>query len=111
MFSTPGAIEAQTNRVTIKDFDGSVVKQLVDFIQTTKLDESLQTSARDLLLIADKYDVHGLKILAQDRLMYSLSIENVCATLQLALYVPETKKLRTACIHFIASNHQAILQF
>ena len=39
-------IEAKTNRLTIDDFDGEVVEQLVRYIQTGENVDSLPTSPR-----------------------------------------------------------------
>ena len=101
-------IEAKTNRITIDDFDGEVVEQLVRYIQTGEIDDSLSTSPRELLLIADKYDVGGLKLLAQSKLIEEICIENVCATLDLALLIADTDNLCADCCNFIVENRKAV---
>ena len=100
--------EARTNRIAIDDFDGQTIKQLVRYIQTGAIDESLATSAQDLYLIADKYDVDGLKILALFRLQKSLSIDTVCGAFASAFVVPGAVALRDECCRFIVQNHKAV---
>ena len=93
--------EARNKRIVIDDFDGQVIKQLVCYIQTASNDESLETFAQDLLLIADKYDVDGLKIFAQLQLQNGLSVDTVCGVLAAALIVPDAEELRDECCRFI----------
>ena len=100
--------EARNNRIEIADFDSNVIVQLVRYIHTSKIDESLKTSARDLLLIADKYDVCGLEILAQSRLASTIDIETVCATLNIATLIADTEDLHVACCKFISANQAAV---
>ena len=100
--------EASDNRITIDGFDSNVIKQLVRYLQTGTIDEALEASARDLLLIADKYDVCGLKIFAQSRLASAINIETVCATLNVATLIADTEDLRAACCKFISTNQTAI---
>ena len=101
-------IEARNDRIEIADFDSKVIEQLVHYIQTGKIDESLETSARDLLLIADKYDVRGLKVFAKGQLANSINAETVCATLNLATLIADTEDLRVACYKFISANQTAM---
>ena len=100
-------IEART-RLTIDDFDGEVVEQLFCYIQTGEIDDSLSTSPCELLLIADIYDIDGLKLLAQSKLKEELCIENVCATLTSALLIADTDNLCADCCKFIVENLKAI---
>ena len=90
-------VEARNNRITIDDFDSNVIDQLIRYIQTGEIDDSLETSARDLLLIADKYDVCELKIFAKGQLANDINIETVCATLNLAMLITDVEDLRAAC--------------
>ena len=98
----------RANCITIDDFDGQVIKQLVRYIYTGAIDESLETSAQDLLLIADKYDIDGLKIYAQLQLQNGLSIDTVYGVLATALIVPGAEALRDKCCRFIIQNNKAV---
>ena len=101
-------IEAHNDRIEIADFDINVIEQLVCYLQTCKIDESSEATAYDLLLIADKYDVRGLKLLAQSQLASAIHIETVCATLNVATLVADAKDLRAACYNFISANKSEV---
>ena len=100
--------EARTNRIQVDDFDGQVVKQLVRYIHTGAIDDSLATSDLDLLFIAEKYDVEGLKFLALVRLQKSLSIDTVCDLFAFALDITDAVELRDECVEFILHNRKAV---
>ena len=100
--------EAKSKCVSVEDFDDNVVEQFVCYIHTDTVDESLEVSARELLMIADKYDVSGLKNLAQKRLIKSLSIETVCAAFELVTLISNAEALRAACSKFIRNIRYAI---
>ena len=44
-----GMAEAKSKHISIEDFDVDVVSQLVRYIHTDSIDESLKVSARELL--------------------------------------------------------------
>ena len=100
--------EAKSKRISIEDFDADVVSQLVRYVHTDRIDESLEVSARELLLIADKYDVRGLKIIAQNLLLKSLTIETVCDTFEFAALIADAEALRLACFDFIRKHRSDV---
>ena len=100
--------EAKQKRVSIEDFDADVVEQFIHYTHTGLIDGVFAVSMRDLLMIADKYDVSGLKILAQDQLAAQNTIETVCDTLELAMLIADTENLRDACSEFIQTNETAL---
>ena len=103
-----GMQEAKQKRVSIEDFDADVVEQFIHYTHTGLIDEASAVSMRDLLKIADKYDVPGLKIFAQEQLAAQNNIGNVCDTLELAMLIADTEKLRNACAEFIQTNETAL---
>ena len=100
--------EAKSKRVSIEDFEADVVEQFVRYVHTDSIDESLKVSLRELLLVADKYDVSGLKNFVQKLLAKSLSVETVCATFELATLITDTRLLQNACSEFICYNRDAV---
>ena len=100
--------EAKSKRISIEDFDVDVVSQLVRYIHTDSIDESLEVTVRELLLIADKYDVRGLKDIAQTLLSKSLTIETVCDTFEFAMLIADAKALREVCVGFIRANRLVV---
>ena len=103
-----GMEETKNKRVVIEDFGANIVEKFIRYIHIDKLDEASNASARELLLIADKYDVCGLKTLAQDLLAKMLSAATVCNTLEFASLVADAKDLQMACCDFISNNHIAV---
>ena len=93
--------EAKSKRVSIEDFDADVVEQFVRFIHTDSIILTLKTSWRDLFLIADKYDVCGLKDLAQKQLIECLSVETVCEMFEFATSIANAEALQAACSEYI----------
>ena len=100
--------EAKSKRVSIEDFDADVVEQFVLYIHTDTIDESLEVSARELLMIADKYDNSGLKNFAQKQLIENFSVETICDTFEFAIMISNAEALRIACSDFIRNNRDAI---
>ena len=100
--------EAASKRVSIEDFDAEVVEQFISYVHTDSIDTSLKVPALELLMIADKYDVRGLKNLAQKQLIKSLSLETVCATFELVTMINSIEALQAACNKLICNNRDAI---
>ena len=92
------------NGILVADFDSNVVKQLVRYIYTGTIDESLQASARNLLLIADRYKVRGLVLLALCKLANTIGFETVCATLNLATLIADTEDYRLLFMSSLAQS-------
>ena len=98
--------EAKSKRVPIEDNDADVVEQFICFIHTGVI--SSDVCARELLLIADKYDVRGLKDLAQKQLIESLSVETVCGMFEFAMSTANAEVLQAACSEYIRINQNAV---
>ena len=100
--------EAKSKRVSIEDFDADVVEQFIRYVHTDSIDEPLKVSARELLMIADKYDVRGLRNLAQKELVKSISVKTVCATFEFAMLIADAEALQIACSEFICDNREDV---
>ena len=104
--------EANSKRVSIEDFDADVVadvvEQLIRYIHTGSINESLEVSARELLKIADKYDVAGLKLLAQKQMSNGINDETVGDTLEVAVMIADAEALRKKCCQYIEKNTKAL---
>ena len=55
-------------------------------------------------MIADKYDVRGLKNIAQKRLIKGLSFETVCDTFEFAAMIDNAEALQAACSDFYSQQ-------
>nr|XP_042901794.1 kelch-like protein 8 [Parasteatoda tepidariorum] len=104
MFTTPME-ESEKGVVTISDIDASVLDDLLAFIYGAQVKNITLTKACDLLYVAEKYQVKGLKDICTDYLRSCLSIPNAIQILQFAdLYDEELKKdvLNYVCENFSA---------
>lgn len=67
--------ENKTREVEIKDFDFETVKSMILFIYTGEVEYN-QDNAKQLIMAADKYALHGLKKKIEDALLKTVKIEN-----------------------------------
>ncbi|KAG7255721.1 hypothetical protein CRUP_003580, partial [Coryphaenoides rupestris] len=87
------------NRVDISDVDPDVFKEMMGFIYTGKA-PNLEKMADNLLAAADKYALERLKVMCEEALCNSLSVENVADTLILA-DLHSAEQLKAQAIDFI----------
>ena len=69
--------EATTNRMVIEDIDATSFKAVLKFLYCGRLPEDLQTSAKNYLPVAEKYDIRELKEACEIALIKTLTIRNV----------------------------------
>ncbi|XDV13454.1 hypothetical protein PO909_001855 [Leuciscus waleckii] len=87
------------NRVEINDVEAEVFKEMMFFIYTGKA-PNLDKMADDLLAAADKYALERLKVMCEDALCTSLSVENAAEILILA-DLHSADQLKTQAVDFI----------
>ncbi|XP_031661770.1 speckle-type POZ protein-like A isoform X1 [Oncorhynchus kisutch] len=91
--------ESKKNRVDISDVEPDVFKEMMGFIYTGKA-PNLEKMADNLLAAADKYALERLKVMCEEALCTSLSVENVADTLILA-DLHSAEQLKAQAIDFI----------
>ncbi|XP_038561599.1 speckle-type POZ protein isoform X4 [Micropterus salmoides] len=91
--------ESKKNRVEINDVEPDVFKEMMCFIYTGKA-PNLDKMADDLLAAADKYALERLKVMCEDALCTSLSVENAAEILILA-DLHSADQLKTQAVDFI----------
>uniref|UniRef100_A0A3B3TA33 Speckle type BTB/POZ protein like n=1 Tax=Paramormyrops kingsleyae TaxID=1676925 RepID=A0A3B3TA33_9TELE len=91
--------ESKKNRVDISDVDPDVFKEMMGFIYTGKA-PNLEKMADNLLAAADKYALERLKVMCEEALCSSLSVENVADILILA-DLHSAEQLKAQAIDFI----------
>lgn len=91
--------ESKNGEMKVSDVDSRTMLELMRFIYTGKV-KYLHNRASDLLIVADKYDIVGLKGYCVEVLEQQLSLENVVELLKIS-YVLNIGKLRENCIDFI----------
>ncbi|XP_011873523.1 PREDICTED: speckle-type POZ protein A-like isoform X2 [Vollenhovia emeryi] len=91
--------EKKTNQVDIDDMDPEVLEEMLRFIYTGKA-TNLEKMADGLLAASDKYQLNTLKVLCQEALCKSLTIENAAEILILA-ELHSADQLKAKAIDFI----------
>ena len=83
MLQSEGFAENKTNILEIDDLVPPVVKEMLRFLYTDRV-EKMDQLAKDLLVAADKYLIDSLKSNCQLALAETLTVENCCQMLALA---------------------------
>ena len=101
--------ENRTKRVTIKDFNPDVVKEMLHFIYTGATNENvLKEKAGELLAAAEKYQLNCLKEVCEDYLCSVLEVTNSISSLVLG-DMHQAFKLRRIALRMVASNLTTIV--
>uniref|UniRef100_A0A8C1JDS6 Uncharacterized protein n=1 Tax=Cyprinus carpio TaxID=7962 RepID=A0A8C1JDS6_CYPCA len=100
--------ESKKNRVDISDVEPDVFREMMVFIYTGKA-PNLEKMADNLLAAADKYALERLKVLCEEALCNSLSVENVADILILA-DLHSAEQLKAQAIDFINSHAADIME-
>jgi BTB/POZ domain len=93
------SLESTGSEIQIEGFETEIVKGMLEYIYTGET-ESLKTRAMDLLRIAHKYDLGGLKEDCEKTLVGGLNVQNAAETLILA-HLHDSINLKTKSIAFI----------
>lgn len=75
--------EKSENTVVIPDVNPAVMKEILRYIYTEKV-ENLYTMAKDIIPVADKYALEGLRTMCEKALAESFTVSNVTEILLLA---------------------------
>ncbi|CAG5035203.1 unnamed protein product [Parnassius apollo] len=95
--------ESQNNYVKLIDVCKEDLQCLIEFMYTGTVKELEDSNCINLLILADKYDLKGLKDLAQYELSLQLSTDNVLEILVLAdMY--NSDSLKFSALKFIKKN-------
>merc|ERR1712025_946739 len=81
-----------------------VMAEMLRFIYTGRTATSLDTMAAELLAAADKYALERLKVMCEEALCNSLTVENVSEVLILA-DLRSAEQLKAQAIEFINNRH------
>ena len=102
LFQSEGFTENNTNVVKIEDLDPSVVKEMLRFIYTDRV-EKMDELAKELLVASDKYMIDSLKSLCQSYLVYTITVQNCSELLALADSHSATE-LKQVAMEFFLDN-------
>ena len=96
--------ENRTKKVTIKDMDSEVVREMLYFIYTGGTnDKILKEKSKELFAAADKYQLDVLKSICEDHLCSNLQINNAVENLVFG-DLHQASKLRRMFMKVIARN-------
>jgi len=105
MFNTPMK-ESTQNSVDIPDFDEDVVKAMLEYIYTGETSD-LNEKAGELMQIAEKYDLNGLKEDCELAIAHSLTVDNAAEVLVLS-HLHNAENLKIKAIDFINRNKEDV---
>ncbi|XP_076366562.1 protein roadkill-like isoform X2 [Tachypleus tridentatus] len=100
--------EKKQNRVQITDMDHEVLREMLRFIYTGKA-PCLEKMADDLLAAADKYALERLKVMCEEALSTSLSVETAADVLILA-DMHSADQLKAHSIDFINTHATDVME-
>ncbi|XP_001603620.1 speckle-type POZ protein-like B [Nasonia vitripennis] len=93
--------EQRENRVEITDVDAKVMREVLRFVYTGKVNNDIKAIASNLFEAADKYAIDGLKKTCENSLIQGLNLMNVGNILEIADR-HGAEALKTAALNFIA---------
>lgn len=91
--------EKEQSNVRILDFDDDVVKGMLQYLYTGETD-LIGQRAPDLLRIAEKYDLPGLKKICEHAIIKDLNVDNAAVMLILA-HMHNATQLKQCVLDFI----------
>uniref|UniRef100_J3N2T3 BTB domain-containing protein n=1 Tax=Oryza brachyantha TaxID=4533 RepID=J3N2T3_ORYBR len=95
--------DAARGVVRVEDVDAHVFGQLLRFVYTDSLPETEEeVTCQHLLVAADRYDLHRLKLICEERLCRSIGVDTVWNILALADQ-HHCDGLKKACFQFLGS--------
>jgi hypothetical protein len=99
---TSGMLESAQNTVEINDFDEEVVNAMLEYMYTGET-PSLNEKAPDLMQIAEKYDLSGLKEDCEHAIAANLTVDN-CSEILVLAHLHNATQLKPKVIEFINRN-------
>ena len=100
--------ENENSRIDITDVEETIVPEMLRYIYTGTC-ENLKDLADSLMIVADKYDLAGLKTMCENALIENLSVENATHTLVLA-DLHHADKLKSKTLNFIVSKSSKVMK-
>lgn len=100
--------ESQENHVDISDVSPKALDQFVKFIYTDNIDDTSFTVVKQLLFLAEKYDVQKLKACCMQLLYPDVTVENVCEILKMGNLHNDTVLKNRAMEYILQAADQVI---
>ncbi|TKR60967.1 hypothetical protein L596_028143 [Steinernema carpocapsae] len=104
----PHTEESKTSKVTIDDIDYDVLHEMLFFMYSGR-SNNLSSMPLELLSAADRFQLNGLKDLANHVLRNGLAIDSVCRYLVFA-DMHSASELKADAIRFISANIKTVIE-
>jgi hypothetical protein len=98
--------ENQTGELKIEDFSLKTVQSMLEFIYTQQLSNT-KDYTRNLLMIADKYDIKSLFDRCDQELASQVCLDNVLDLHDILKWI-YASQLKRSTVQFIAKNYDAV---
>ena len=95
------------NRVQMADIDPSILEAILSFLYTGEC-AAVSTMAEKLLSVAEEYELENLRLVCEQELSRSITVENVLAMLVLA-HTHRARYLKATCLDYIVANSSSLL--
>ncbi|CAL5070109.1 unnamed protein product [Urochloa decumbens] len=96
--------EKDTQCVKVHDMEPAIFEALLNFVYTDSLQDDCNVVMQHMLVAADRYGLHRLRLMCEAKLCHSVDVQTVATTLVLAEQHHCTQ-LKNACLEFIASRN------
>ncbi|VDN17349.1 unnamed protein product [Gongylonema pulchrum] len=103
----PHTDEAKNSRVVFRDIDFEVMQELLLYMYSGRC-PNLSTMALELLAAADRFQLPGLKDMADQVLRNGLMVESACRYLVFA-DMHNARELKADAVKFIAQNSSSVI--
>ena len=90
--------ESQEGRIAVRDINPNILKELLRFMYTGRIENDCSTEVMMALYkAADKYDVKDLLLFCENHLMNLMTVDNVMGIYDLTQSRPESALAAKAC--------------
>ncbi len=108
MLSNENHLEVQKGKVNITDMDHDKLEVFLKYLYTGNFSDHMKQHAKELLVAADKYQVEGLKLAAEEALADNIISENAIDMLLFANDMPNANVLKKKAMKVIIANYDTI---
>jgi len=106
MLSSPNSLEAQTGVIKMENVSAAVVKVLIQWTHTFKVD-NIDEISEGLYKVSHKYEIYPLMKICVNSIMESLTVDNLPSRTILA-YTYDIEDLKYCIPAFVQDDHQII---
>jgi len=104
-----GMKESSSKEIHITDTTEELFREFLNYLYTGRYNDRQEELTPDFLLLADKYDVRGLKLECERKLSNHLTVENVMQKLWLA-DTYNSPFLKQYALDYIVSNFMCVFK-